>query len=83
MVSRPERDADERHSLLDRDLGDRRQRTVAAGHPEHVRACLPSHVGEVVPLLEEVDGDTPFVRGVAELLGTRGVRAGAWVDDQE
>ena len=83
VVPRPERDADERHVLLDRDLGDRRERAVAAGHPEHVRAGLPRHLGQVVALLQQVDGDAPLARGVAELVGTRRVRAGAWVDDEE
>ena len=45
-------------------------------------ACL-RHLGQVVSFLEEVDGDAPLARGVAELLGTRRVRAGAWVDDEE
>ena len=83
VVARPERDADERHVLLDRDLGDRAERAVPARHPEHVRVCAPRDLRQVVALLEEVDVDAALARGVAQLLGARRARAGAWVDDEE
>ena len=51
--------------------------------PSTSASGLPRHLGEVVSLLEDVDGDAPLARGVAELLGARRVRAGAWVDDEE
>ena len=49
VVARAERDADERDVLLERDLGDRRERAVAAGHPEHVGAGGPRHLLESSP----------------------------------
>ena len=71
VVAGPERDADERNVLLDRHLGDRRERAVPARHPQHVSVCAPCHLRQVVPLLEEMHVDASLARGVAEL-----VRAG-------
>ena len=51
VVPRPERDADERHVLLDRDLCDGSERAVAARHPEHVCVGLPRQLRQVVPFL--------------------------------
>ena len=69
MIPRPERDADEGHVLLDRDLGDGGERPVAAGHPEHVRAGVPRELVQIVPVLEEAHVDAAALRRVAELLG--------------
>ncbi len=71
VIPRPERDADERDVLLDRDLGDGGERPVAAGHPEHVGAGGSRELGQVVPVLEEAHLDAAALRRVAELLGGR------------
>ncbi len=83
VIPRPERDADERDLLLDRDLGDGGERPVAAGHAEHVGAGVPRQLVQVVSVLEETHVDTAALRRVAKLLGRGRVRAGAGVDDQE
>ena len=57
VVPRPERDADERDVLLDRDLGDGGERAVAAGHAEHVGAGRPRELLQVVSVLEEAHLD--------------------------
>ena len=83
MVPRPERDADERHVLLDRDRCDGGERAVAAGHSEHVGTRVPRQLRQVVPVLERAHVDATAARRLAELLGGRRVRAGVWVDDQD
>ena len=75
VVAGPERDADERNVLLDRHLGDRRERAVPARHPQHVSVCAPCDLLQVVSLREEVHVDAALPRSVAELLGAG--RAGA------
>ena len=54
VVAGPERDADERNVLLDRDVGDRGERAVPTRHPQHVSVCAPRDLRQVVSLLEEV-----------------------------
>ncbi len=71
VVPRPERDADERHVLLDRDLGDGGERAVAAGHAEHVGSGAPRELLQVVAVLEEAHLDAAALRRVAELGGGR------------
>ena len=75
VVAGPERDADERNVLLDRDVGDRRERAVPARHPQHVSVCAPRDLGQVVPLLEEVHVDPALPRSVAQLFRAGRVRA--------
>ena len=50
VIARPERDAYERQPALQRDLGDRRERTVAARDPERVRVSSAGELGQVVAL---------------------------------
>ena len=74
VVAGPERDADKRNVLLDRHLGNRRERAVPARHPQHVSVCAPCHLRQVVPLREEMHVDASLARGVPELV--RAGRAG-------
>ena len=83
VIPRPERDADERDVLLQRDLRDGGERAVAAGHPEHVRARAPGELGQIVALLEKSDVDAAGAGGVAQLLRGRGVGAGVRIDDED
>ena len=57
---------DEGHVALDRNLGDRGQRAVAARHPEHVRSgvCRASCL-QIVALGEEMDGHAPCSRAAS------------------
>ena len=75
MVAGPERDADERNVLLDRDAGDRSERAVPSRHPQHVSVCAPRDLGQVVPLLEEVHVDPELPSSVAELFRAGRARA--------
>ena len=71
VVPRPEGDADEWHVLLDRDRGDSGERTVAAGHAEHVGSGAPRELLQIVAVLEEAHLDAAGGRRVAELGGGR------------
>ncbi len=68
VVAGPERDADERNVLLDRHLGNRRERAVPARDPQHVSVCASRDLRQVVSLREEVNVDTSLACGVPELL---------------
>ena len=82
MVARPERDTDEGNVLLERDLGDRRERAVAARHPEHVRSGLARDLLDVLALLEDAHLHAALDRGQAQLVGVGRGRSGARIDDQ-
>ena len=81
VVARPEGDADERQVSLDRDLGHRRQRAVAARHPERVGIGVTGELPEVVAVAEHMHVD-PRARGRLDQLVVPAVTR-ARVDDQE
>jgi hypothetical protein len=83
MVSRAERDADERQVALDRDLGDRGEGPVSAGHPEHVGAGRAREVRRALSLPEHVGPDSALLSGGGELAGVGRAAPGTRVDEEE
>jgi hypothetical protein len=75
VVARPERDDDEGQVALERDGGHRRERAVAAGHADDVRAIR-------VELCQVADLDVALL-GRARDLGKRACVAGARVDEED
>jgi hypothetical protein len=85
VVPRAGRHADERNVAGDRHRGDRRERAVAAGDAERLRArrARARERLDVVPLAEHARLD-PTPTGLRrELFGARATRARALVDEQE
>ena len=83
VVPGPIWNADERQAPLDRDLRDRRERTVAAGDSQHVRIGIPRNLGGVLALLQGVRGDAATPGRRRELLGARPGVPGPRIYDQK
>jgi hypothetical protein len=83
VVPRPVRDADERQVALERHLGDRRERAVAARDAKGLRWRLPRELARVVAAPEDPHVDSPRVRIARELLRCRPRVARARVHEQQ
>jgi pyrroloquinoline-quinone synthase len=73
---------DERHPPLDRDVGDRAERPVAAGHSERAVRGLPRDVRGVFVAAEDVGLDAQLGRLGSKLSGVRALPR-VRVDDEE
>ena len=82
VVARPERDARERQVALDRHVGDRRERAVAAGHRERARRRRRGRARRGRLRRRGRASSIPVARGRGEQLVGAAV-ARARVDDQE
>jgi hypothetical protein len=84
VVSRPERNADERKVAFERDLGDRGERAVAAGDTERVGLAGGSGQGGWIILGSEDPGVDPAARSfVAKLLRARAAAPRAGIDEEK
>ena len=82
VVPRPPRDADEGKVALDRHLGDRAQRAVAAGHAENVRLGRARELDQILAVGEHMDRDAPIARHRREVVDGRTVRARVRVHEE-
>src|SRR4051794_24608623 len=83
VVPRPERDADEGGARLERDRRDCAERPVAPRHADDLSAGGPGDLAGALVLAEDVRLDPESLRLGDELVGSRRVVPGAWVDDEE
>jgi pyrroloquinoline-quinone synthase len=82
VVEGAERNGDERHAPLDRDLRDGRQRTVPAGHAHGALGRPPRDLSGVVAGAEDVRVEAEAGCRLTKLVGA-GPAAGARVDDEK
>jgi hypothetical protein len=81
VIAGPERNADERDATLECHLGDRAERTVAAGHAD--RPCRRTRDGRrVVALLQDVHGDAASLRLAGQFLRVRAPVPRARIDEK-
>ena len=85
VIAGPERNADERQVAFDRDLGDGRERAVAACDPDRraVARGFRRNRGCVLALREHVRADRPLGRSGSQLLGARASPARSRIDQQK
>ena len=83
MVAGPERDADESGTVLDRNVGDRRQRAVAPGHAQDVGSRGPGELRRVLPFRQDVGLDAGSLGLGGKVAGSRRARARTRIDEEE
>jgi hypothetical protein len=83
VVPRAERDHDEGDTALERDLGYRRERPVAASHAERALGRRTRDLRSVFAFLEDVRRHAEAFSLVPQLVSARPFVPGAWVDEEE
>ena len=83
VVTRSERDDDERQVALDRDRRARGERSVAACDPQRLGLGAAQDLRQVVAFGEETGFDPTLLRGCAKLLRARIPAPGAGIDQEE
>jgi len=83
VVPRPERDRDEAEIALECHVGHRRERAVAARHPERPLRRRARDLSHVFAFLENVRLHAAALRLALQLVRVRPLVPGARVDDEE
>ena len=83
VIPRSVRNTDERNTALQCNRGDRTERSVAAGDPDHVGGSSASNASSVLTLPEHARLDAPCPCGAGKVVDARHALSGARVDEEE